>query len=336
MKDRSRVPLVIAAVLLLVVSPAFAGSWRVGPDQTACPGGCNFFGATGIQDAMVNLSVLPGDTVTVWPGTYGGGTTINLKSGIFLRSADGPENTMIVGGAGASPAIFIVGAQAGTIVEGFTLTWDADLNSLGGGIAAYVSDGIIRNNWFVSNQASVGSGLYLQACGMLVQNNLFLTNQTNAGGGAVAVSGGTPTIRNNTFTGNYSPFGYDGSSFYVTGATFVFDRNVVEGSLGSPAMFCGGGNTPSVSCNIFWNNELGAFAGQCSDSVGTSGNIAADPLFCSPGTNFGMCSDSPAFNGPCGTIGYAWPGGNCAACRPTAVAASFDAMPWGRVKALYR
>ena len=333
MTDRSRALLAVGFGLLLAL-PAQAGTWRVGCSPSACSPPCNFSGSSGIADCMISLEVLPGDTVMVWPCTYS--SKIPLKSGIFLVSHDGPESTFLQGSASGEPAVFMVGTSPFTGLQGFTITWDAGTNSSGGGVAAYVSSGTIRNNIFVSNNAAVGSGIYLQASDVLIENNLFVTNNCNAGGGTAAISGGTPTFRNNTFSGNFAPFGYEGAAVYATGSDFTFERNIVHGSDGAPAVFCGGGNLPSISCNVFWDNELGAFAGQCADSVGTSNNVAADPLFCnSGGGDFGFCSDSPALTGPCGIIGYTSPGGNCGPCRPTA-AAALEFVDWGRLKTLYR
>lgn len=322
-------------VLVVVAGPAAAGTWRCGITQTDCPGGCHFFGVLSPQDAMFRSEVLPGDTVMVWPGQYT--PKVNLKSGIVLISFGGPSVTSFVGQAGAEPTVFFAGTAPTTALVGFTITWDSSMFGLGGGVSAYASSGKITDNIFVSNSAGVGSGIYLQTCDLLVRNNLFVTNNCLSGGGTVAISGGVPIIRNNTFSGNFAPFGYEGASVYATGSDFTFDRNIVHGSQGASAIFCGGGNHPSISCNVFWSNPLGAFAGQCVDSVGTSGNVAADPLFCNvAGQNFGVCSDSPALTGPCGTIGYTSPGGNCPACRPTSAGAAFAEMNWGRIKADYR
>ncbi|MFN8176637.1 MAG: hypothetical protein U0167_01825 [bacterium] len=332
----------VLVLALVAAGPAGAGTWRVGVNAGDCPGGCNWscqnVPTCGDQIAVAMLSpeVLPGDTVMVWPGTYGV-HSVTMKSGIVLISAQGPANTIIQGGRTAEGAITYVGMDANSAVLGFTFTWDAGENGLGGGIAAYVSSGKIQNNVFVSNSAGIGSGLYLQACDLTLSNNLFVNNSCAAGGGTIAISGGAPTIRRNTFSGSSAPFGFEGATLYSNGSDFVFDRNIVQGSLGASAVFCGSGNHPSLSCNIFWQNALGAFAGQCVDSVGTSGNVAQDPRFCNPSArNFGFCADSPALTGPCGAIGYASPGGNCPACIPTAASATMELATWGRLKAAYR
>jgi hypothetical protein len=336
-----RAALLVVLCALGPASAARAGTWKVGTGASSCDGPCNFHDANsggagfGIHEAMTSLEVLPGDTVLVWPGTYP--AKVTMKSGVVLVSRSGPEATIILGSAGAEPGIFLVDTDPATAVLGFTLTWDASDDGLGGGVAAYIASGTIRDNVFRASKAGIGAGIYLQSSDILVENNLFLINNASAGGGAVAVSGGDPTIRGNTFSGNYAPLAFEGAALYVTGSDLVFERNIVHGSQGGGAVFCGGGNMPTIECNLFWNNPFGAFAGQCVDSVGTSGNLAQDPLFCNVGAgHFGVCADSPALTGACGTIGYVSPAGNCPPCMPTAVGASLEAASWGRVKSLYR
>jgi hypothetical protein len=328
-------------LVVLSAVAAEAGTWQVGRDPGDCPGGCNFHDLNsglgqGITDAMVSLEVLPGDTVLVYPDggrPYSGKVT--MKSGVVLTSAGGPAVTMILGNAGAEAAIFMVATDPLTEVSGFTFTWGSGGDGLGAGVAAWVASGRIRNNVFFDNAAGEGSAVYMQSCNdFIVENNLFLANNSTAGGGAVAISGGAPTVRRNTFTANYTPFGFEGASLYAAGSSFTFERNIVHGSRGAAAIFCASGNTPTISCNLFWDNPFGAFAGQCVDSVGTSGNISGDPLFCPGDGNFGLCADSPALTAPCGPIGYLPPTGHCAACGPppSAIAVS----TWGHIKSLYR
>ncbi len=339
---RVRGAVALAGSVLWVVAVADAGTWRVGRAPTDCPGGCNFHDLNsngeglGITAAMLSLEVLPGDTVLVYPDgglDYTG--KVDMKSGVVLLSASGPAVTTIRGNAGSEAALFFVATDGISEVRGFTISWGAGEEGLGGGVAAWVSSGKIRDNIFIANTAGQGSAIYMQTCDMLVENNLFILNDTSAGAGTVAISGGVPTLRNNTFSANFTPFGFEGATLYGTGSSFVFERNIVHGSRGAAALFCGSGNTPTISCNLFWDNPLGAFAGQCVDSVGTSGNISGDPLFCNVGTSdYGLCADSPALTAPCGPIGYLPPTGNCGPCGPppSALAAS----TWGQIKALYR
>jgi hypothetical protein len=329
---------ILGSVLLAI--PAPAATWKVGRAANGCDGPCDYHdinaGAAGfgIQYCMTRPSTIPGDTVRVWPGAYG--AKIQMKSDVVLVSRYGASTVTIFGAAGAEPAIFLVDTGSGTVVDGFTVRWDATSGGIGGGVGAYVSSGIIRNCIFDDCLAGVGSGVYLQTCDMTIENNLFTVNESTSGGGALTISGGSPIIRNNSFWGNLCPFGFQGASVYATGTTATLDRNIITASQGGAAVYCGGSNNGAITCNMFWDNPLGSFAGTCPDSVGLGGNVVADPLFCNPASDdFGVCSDSPALLGPCGVVGYTSPGGNCAACQPTPVA-QLESRTWGGVKALYR
>jgi hypothetical protein len=222
-------------------------------------------------------------------------------------------------------------------VNGFIFTWDAGTGGLGGGIAVYTSAATIKNNRFLNCSAGVGAGVYLQLSTATVSNNLFLNNTCASGGGVIAISGGAPVIENNSFVRATAPLGSEGAAVYATGTDFEMRNNIIFGSLGASAVFCGGGNNPTVECNLFHSNQLGAFAGQCPDSTGTSGNILADPLFCNvPMQQFGLCADSPALSGACGPIGYVSPFGGCGSCQPTPVISNMRQASWGLVKANYR
>jgi len=332
----------ILALILILIRPADAGTWRVGRLQSDCPGGCQFYdnppgvpAGGGIAAAMASPSVVAGDTVRVWPGTYG--IRFTMKSNVKLISDQGPTVTNLQGVAGQEPMCVLSGTGTSTLISGFTIKWNAQPTGVGGGIAAFVASGTVRNNIFRECIAGIGSGVYLQFADLVVEDNLFLNNRCDGGGGVVAATGGSPVIRNNTFYGSIAPFGYQGAAFYASGSGFTFEKNVVTASMGGTAVYCAGVNTGTLSCNLVWDNEMGAFGGTCVDSTGTSGNISADPLLCNPaGGDFGMCSDSPALSAACGPIGYASPGGNCAPCGPNPVAAGLETASWGTIKARYR
>jgi hypothetical protein len=291
---------------------------------------------------MASVSVVSGDTVLVWPGSLPGGYVLrtDVKSGVVLMAQGYPDSVVVIqGAAGVEPALRLIGTSELTEVVGFHITWDSGLTlGQGGGISGFVASGTIRDNVFLDCVAGAGAGVYMQASSLIVENNLFVNNRCGAGAGVIAASGGTPIIRNNTFAGSVAPFGLEGSVMYGIGSDFTFENNIVYGSQGAAAVYCGGGNNPIVGCNLFYNNELGAFSGQCPDSTGASGNSVANPLFCNPPTlNYGLCVDSPALARPaCGPIGYTSPFGNCAACQPTSASASVQNLSWGRVKGTYR
>jgi len=354
MERPTRLLRLAAAAFLLAVGGASAGTWTVGRDVTDCdcppqnPNCCNFHDQTigaeiggGIEIALKSPSVIPGDTVLVWPGSISGGYTIKfqMKSGVKLVARGYPDSTVVIQGfAGGEPAVRMTGCSESTVISGFRISWNAGTTALGGGIGGYVTSGQIRNNTFTGCQGGVGAAIYMQASDAVIENNIFLNNTCLVGGGVVAISGGIPLVRSNTFSGSVAPFGTEGAAVYATGSDFLFENNIVHGSQGASAVFCGGLNTPTISCNLFFANQLAAFAGQCPDSTGTSGNVIADPLFCSAAPDqFALCADSPALTGPCAPVGYQSPYGACAACQTsTSIAAALQPASWGRVKANYR
>ncbi len=335
--------LALGAFLLgLLAEPVSAGVWNVGRNPEDCDPPCNFHddspGAEaggGVERAMSSPSVIPGDSVRVWPGTYP--IKFAMKSGVTLFSKDGPEITTLGTASSQEPLILMSACNAATVIDGFTIVWDSQTTGTGGCIAAYVSDAVVKNNIFRDSQASFGTGIYMQFCDLLVENNLFLNNFCATGGGVVAVTGGAPVVRNNTFYGSDAPFGFEGAAFFASGSAPVFEKNIVMNSTGGTSVFCVGSVGGQVSCNLFHDNPLGATGGTCVDSTGASGNFNADPLFCNVvGSDFGVCLDSPALTGACGVIGYTPPTGTCPNCGPVSAGAGVETVSWGRVKAQFR
>jgi hypothetical protein len=334
--------LLAATALIVIAVEAGAGTWRVGRDPGDCPGGCNFHDQTpgggpgrGILSAMSDLGVLPGDTVRVWPGEYG--SRFEMKSGVVLESVEGADVTIIRGSSGTTPGVTFAGTNASTVVDGFTIRWGAGSVAFGGGVGGFAASGTVKNCVFRFCSAGLGSGVYLQSSNMIIENNVFTRNQTISGGGTISISGGTPTIRNNSFHVNEIPFGQEGVDVYAVGSDFTFEHNIVADARGGVGVFCAGAQNATIGCNIVWNAEFGAFGGTCGDAIGTSGNVSMDPLFCDPPSlDFGVCLDSPALGTACGPIGYQSPGGNCLACAPTPVSEAVQSLSWGRVKALYK
>jgi hypothetical protein len=337
----------IAALALLVLGLVAAGiadarTWKVGRAFNSCDGPCDFDDTSvgtdpgeSIVTALQSPAVDPGDTVEVWPGDYT--FPVPMASGVVLRAHAGLGTVRIVGSSGTNPAILMAGCNELTLIEDLVINWGQD--NTGGGLAAFASSGTVRNCVFRNCRGAIGGAVYQQLANVRIENNLFIDCQATAGGGVIALSTATPTIVNNTFSGCTVPFGSEGATVYSIGADFIFDRNIVVGSNGAAAVYCQATAAPVLSCNIFWDNEFGPFSSTCSDSSGASGNLSVDPLICDiPSELFGVCIDSPAVTGPCGVIGYTFPGGNCPACgtTPTGVAAAITPRTWGSVKALYR
>ncbi len=340
----------LTVLLILALAPAGeAITWKVGRDPlTGCDGPCDFHddnsGNDGfaIRAALASAFVVPGDTLMVWPGDFT--ARVVMKSGVAVVSKYGALQTRITGFAGLDAGVSFVGCSGSTVLDGFTVFWGTAANALGGGIRAFVSDGGIRNCVIRDCFSGIGAGIYLQTSDIVVENNLFLNNECAAGGGVIAISGGGPFIRSNTFIDCFGPLGSDGVGVYAVGSTYTLDRNILYRSRGGSAIFCDGSSDVEVTCNIFYDNEYGPFGGTCVDSTGTSGNVVIDPQFCNTGYgsypdigDFNVCATSLARVTSCGPIGYIDPAGEvlCGPCEATSAGANIESTTWGYIKALY-
>jgi len=198
----------------------------------------------------------------------------------------------------------------------------------GAGIAVWVEAAVIEDN-IIRNNVSGGQGtaIHLQGNGGLVVGNLAYNNVSGGGGGGLDVDGffqnfGVyPTfnafIANNTFVNNTFGLGrnesvsdnvaidqiYFGSSGVVA-PTLAFVNNIVAGNSSLPAVGCGwyGVSTPATDSldldhNLFYNAGGPIFASECSNHIGTYGNISADPQFVDAATgNFELAPGSPAID----------------------------------------
>jgi hypothetical protein len=298
---------------------------------------------------MLNISVFPGDTLLVYPrpgnGTdeaceFGNEFSIkfSMKSGVVLMAANGPGTVCIRGSAGLEPGIFMVNTNESTTIDGMAITWDSTQNGVGGAVACFTAAGVIKNCIFRNCFARIGAGVYQFVSNVRLENNLFINNTCSGGGGVIALSTSTPDIVNNTLYGSSAPQGFPGAALYTTDSAFTLERNIFYGSVGGSAVYCFGSEPFTIGCNLFWNNLLGPFGGDCADATGTDGNVNANPGFCNESSfDFSVCATSPALNGPCGIIGYVPPEGapGCASC-PTASSANLTAESWGRIKSFYR
>ncbi len=199
----------------------------------------------------------------------------------------------------------------------------------GGGI--YVrgasSAQIIHNSIF-NNTTDFGGGISLFAAGTptLLNNTISGNGAEYAGGGIYAVNQSDANIVQNLITGNRSPV--SGAGLYISppsgtrGALLV--NNTIAGNFGGDSgVFLGGfdaqvqlfnnivaaaSTVPAVLCDttysstppVFDHNDLSnsagpATQGSCSQVVGTSGNISADPKFVASG-DFHLQSSSSSID----------------------------------------
>ncbi len=178
------------------------------------------------------------------------------------------------------------------------------------GSATFVS------NMFVENLAGDHGGAIeagqqgYQSPPLLIQDNLFARNEahgedlpTDSGtGGAIAMSGWSGTIANNTFVGNIGTGGAPctgGAVLITAGHKPVFVRDNIFAASNGCAVACRfGADGTDLSDNIFWSNQPGDVGNpsSCFPYIAED-NLFADPLFCDPANDdYHVRRDSPALS----------------------------------------
>jgi predicted outer membrane repeat protein len=244
-----------------------------------------------------------GDTVLVHPGVYVTGVLYIENKDIVLRSAAGPEET-VLDGRGGELIAWIRGGTEATVLEGFTIRDGYD-PQFGGGIR--VNDRarpVIRNNIFEGCRAPAGGGIYVgPQCKPRIEGNLFRKNLSTASGGAVYAQNSAPVIKNNTFVENNAEM--PGSAIALFAASPVIENNLFVRQLGLAAVHLMNGTCkPTLRCNGYFGNK--------GRDLGTPEGVAApaeadrrteEPVFADPSA-YRLAAGSPYLTGPCGRIGW--------------------------------
>jgi len=219
-----------------------------------------------IQAAVTyaDTNSLDGATIIVSAGTYGkvnhSPTAIQGYVALHIYSANGPENTIIDGGASGS--VVTLGDRSSTsTLSGFTITnGDASLSIGGAGIyintaqptidnciitgndaGTYPGGGIhvnnaasdvtITNTIISNNNGGNGGGLYLPSGTNATITNVVFDQNTGFYGGAIYFNANdnTTSITDSTFTGNSSES--DGGAFFIQGVNgMTFTRCIITGN----------------------------------------------------------------------------------------------------------
>jgi hypothetical protein len=175
-----------------------------------------------------------GDTVLVTPGDYE--ERIVLRSGVTLRSAEGPARTRILGDLRGS-VIQAKGVDSLTRLEGFTVTRGKgtripEIRYEGGaGLLAWRSAVRIKGNVFLENQLEVGEGaggaVALWESPAVLEGNEFDGNVAHRGGAVYARQCSLVVIRSNHFIHNTSD-AYGGAVNLDHGTRGIVQGNVME------------------------------------------------------------------------------------------------------------
>jgi hypothetical protein len=287
--------IIIVAVFLLMPALLFATTIHVPADQPTIQAGIDAASA--------------GDTVLVACGTYtwaseGTGNEnglIQLKNGIVLRSETGSPGCVVVDAEHMGGVLYGMDPPITTTVIGLTLTNSSgdcvDLHGAG-------NSAIFWNCVFTENDGTaVGCGIGYGAASFLDLNNCKIIN--NTGGGVKHLEGGFG-IANCLIADNG---GIAVNLFHAYGSIV---QSTITGNDGAVST---GESYVSSWRSIFWANGDEPFSGNpyeiditCSDIEGGwegSGNINADPMFCTPEPiNYYLHIDSPCLpeNNPCGEL----------------------------------
>lgn len=217
------------------------------------------------EDSTIQLGVdaaNSGDTVLVAKGTYSG--SINMRNGIYLKSEEGPDSTIISG-----RLINCYSLTDTVTIDGFSICDVSNQSGAnGGGISSYNSNVIIKNNIVRNNYVgaqmifqAAGGGIYVKGGSVLIENNIIRNNTAEA-----------------DWRGKYI-LGQDngGGGIYAESTIVMIDHNVIYHNRATAGNCCGGG----VSCieclkAVIFNNFIDSnFASGVAGSEGTG-------IYCTP------------------------------------------------------
>jgi len=202
-------------------------------------------GIATVQDG-INAAV-DGDEVVVAAGTYVGLVNFNGKA-ITVRSASGPDVTILETDEGAQVVSFVSGEGNQSVLRGFTIQKAGLL--WGAGIRATGASPVIEENIIQQNSCTFsGGGIYAAGGSPVIRYNTIRNNGvTGFGAGGIALRGGgiyltgdgTAEVINNFIQGNAQGCGAGfcmvghGAGIYVSGGSHRIIGNVISGNRTGP------------------------------------------------------------------------------------------------------
>jgi len=256
-------------------------------------------------------------------GAFGGGASLANADVVFLRCRFADNVAMNGAGLGASNSDF----------QTIDCTFETNVaTQAGGGLAVTgTSSPTIDGCTFDANSAFAGGAIaVLNGATPLVTGCLAAGNVANEGGAAWwdFFTGGTLT--SSTIVETATAIAPSGALHVSALAGPTITACIVALSTAGGATWAIPGSSPAWGCNDAFGNAGGdAFVG--GTDLGT--NLALDPRFC----------DAPAGDWTLSDASPCLPDANCprrgafdVGCTAVAVDADLAAMPWGRVKALFR
>lgn len=153
-------------------------------------------------------------------------------------------------------------------IKGNTITENSA--TVGGGICCKTASPNIMNNTISYNWSCYGGGIYCNNSSPTIVNNLFLVNTVSdvfggKGGGFYLKSASSPTITNNTITGNASMNGTGGGIYCFSNSNPIIRNSIIWGNS-API-------DPEISgtASVMYCNVMGGYPG--------TGNMNLNPCF---------------------------------------------------------
>jgi hypothetical protein len=209
---------------------------------------------------------------------------------VVLRSADGPEATVIDAERTGRVVIFGYGDGPDTVIEGFTVT-GGFTDDRGGGIYVSASSPTIRNCIIKDNEAEHTGAMYLtDGASPLIDGCTFIDNWTTVAAGAATVFGGHPVFKDCLFRNNDAGLGdgavvvisSDGTPPQFVNCRFIDNTGVMAGAV------IDGGSSNYVNC-VFSGNVPGALVPGALVTAGYSA-VVINCTF-SDNTGYGIFND---------------------------------------------
>jgi hypothetical protein len=259
-----------------------------------------------IQEA-INVSS-SGTTITVSNGIYY--ENINFKGRrIILKSANGPEDTIIDGAGAGAVVTFNSRESSDSVIDGFTIINGTGTSrysdfTYGGGIDCYNSSSPTIKNCFIYNNSATGYGggiccwrdssPIIENCkidnnsaitynggGIFISGNrksspkiincLITNNTAGTSGGGICYAGGDSLISNCTISGNEAEKGAGGGIYGENESTATIINSIVWDNTAGHRDNEIGLLYEKSAPTVTFSNILGGYDGE--------GNIDEDPLF---------------------------------------------------------
>ncbi|MHC5005781.1 MAG: right-handed parallel beta-helix repeat-containing protein [Planctomycetota bacterium] len=198
------------------------------------------------------------DEIVVAAGTYVETVDFGGRA-VTLRSADGPEVTIIDAHGVGTVVVCDSGEGPGTVLQGFTITGGVGAPGTGGGMYNHQSNPTVINCRFLDNSAAtVGGGMYNYDASPTVIDCAFSGNSAAWSGGGMANEGlyepSSPTVIGCTFTGNTADDGggmtnLNDAAPTLIGCTFIDNVAFVAGG----GMSNSAGSLTVANCTFIGN-----------------------------------------------------------------------------------